>query len=217
MTRVLNREPQRSGGAGSRALTRAFARAASLVLLVLVTSPALGSAADVAVGDSDGSCHVRASFTAPVSRDVAWDVLADYDSIGRFVSSVRTSRMERQPDGRLLLRQDAVGSVFMFKRQIQVLLEIEEEAGSRIHFHDVLGKDFRSYVGEWRITADSLGTRVVYEIEAQPKGAIARAFCRGPLRSAARDLLSEVRVEMIRRGAAVAAVRADSSGTKLRP
>jgi hypothetical protein len=212
MTRVLNREPQRSGGAGNRALTRAFTRAVSLVLLLLPALPAWASPADVTVDDTDGSCRVRASFTAPVSRDIAWNVLADYDSIGRFVSSVRTSRMERQADGRFLLRQDAVGSVFMFKHRIQVLLEIEEKAGSRIHFHDVLGKDFRSYVGEWRITADSVGTCVVYEIEAQPKGSIARAFCRGPLRNAARDLLSQVRAEMIRRGAAATAARPDSSG-----
>lgn len=212
MTRVSNREPQRSGGAGNRALTRAFTRGACLVLLLIATLPAWASSADVAVDDADGSCRVRASFMAPVPRDIAWNVLADYDSIGRFVSSVRTSRMERQPDGRLLLRQDAVGSVFMFKRQIQVLLEIEEEPGTRIHFRDVLGKDFRSYVGEWRIAADSLGTRVVYEIEAQPKGSIARALCRGPLRNAARDLLSEVRAEMIRRAQSAAPVRPDSSG-----
>ena len=208
MTRVLNREPHRSGGADNRALTRAV----SLVLFLLLTLPAWASPADVTVDDTDGSCRVRASFTAPVSRDIAWNVLSDYDSIGRFVSSVRTSRMERQADGRFLLRQDAVGSVFMFKHRIQVLLEIEEKAGSRIHFHDVLGKDFRSYVGEWRITADSLGTSVVYEIEAQPKGSIARAFCRGPLRNAARDLLSQVRAEMIRRGAVATAARPDSSG-----
>src|SRR6187399_2778323 len=130
MTRVLNREPHRSGGADNRALTRAV----SLVLFLLLTLPAWASPADVTVDDTDGSCRVRASFTAPVSRDIAWNVLSDYDSIGRFVSSVRTSRMERQADGRFLLRQDAVGSVFMFKHRIQVLLEIEEKAGSRIHF-----------------------------------------------------------------------------------
>jgi len=105
-----------------------------------------------------------------------------------------------------------VGSVFMFKQRIQVLLEIEEEPGTRIGFRDVLGKDFRSYVGEWRLAADSLGTRVVYEIEAQPKGAVARALCRGPLRNAARGLLTEVRVEMIRRADIAAAARPDSSG-----
>lgn len=187
-----------SPGRGGDA-TFAFARATPLLLVLLLTLPAFASDADVAVEDAEGSCRVRASFTVPASREIAWNVLADYDSIGRFVSSVRTSRMERQPDGRTLLRQDAVGSVFMFKRRIQVLLAIEETAGSRIRFHDVLGKDFRSYVGEWRIEADSLGTRVFYDIEAQPVGAIARALCRGPLRNAARDLLAEVRAEMVRR------------------
>ena len=210
---ATNQESKRGGGAVVRALTRAL----SPLLLLLLAAPALASDSDIAIEDAEGACRVRASYTAPVSRATAWGVLSDYDSIGRFVSSVRTSRMERQPDGRMLLRQDAVGRAFLFKRRMHVLLEIEEEPGSRIHFHDVLGKDFQSYVGEWRITADPLGTRVVYEIEAQPRGAFARSLCRGPLRNAARDLLTEVRNEMIRREEAARALRPDSTITERRP
>ena len=171
----------------------------SALPLLLIVGLARASDVDVTLDDTRGSCRVHGTFIVPVSDTVVWDVLADYDSIGQFVRSVRASRMERQADGRRLLRQDAVGGVFLFHRRMQVLLEIQEESGRRIGFRDVLGKDFRSYVGEWRIAADPRGTQVVYELEAEPRGAVARALCRGPLRNAARDLLTQVRVEMLRR------------------
>ena len=165
----------------------------------MVAGFAHASDVEITLDDTSGDCRVQGSFVAPVSRDVAWEVLADYDSIGQFVRSVRKSQVERQPDGRLLVRQEAVGGVFVFRRRMQVLLEIQEDFRTRIRFRDILGKDFRSYAGEWRITAELGGTRVVYEVAAEPRSAVARALCRGSLRNAARDLLEQVRSEMIRR------------------
>ena len=69
----------------------------------------------------------------------------------------------------------------------------------RIAFHDVLGKDFRSYAGEWRIASDSTLIQVDYELEAEFNSAIMRSFCRGAMRRAAEDLLEQVRAEMMRR------------------
>lgn len=196
MDRIPHRWSRREGG-------RIGALIRFAVPLLLVAGLAHASDVDVTLDDTRGSCRVHGSFIAPVSRAVAWDVLADYDSIGQFVRSVRASRLERRADGQLLLRQDAVSGVFLFRRRMQVLLEIQEDPGSRIGFRDVLGKDFRSYVGEWRIAANSRGTQVVYELEAEPRAVVARALCRGPLRNAARDLLAQVRAEMMRRAEGV--------------
>ena len=169
---------------------------ASLVLLA-----SLAGASDVAVSLSDGrgSCGVHGSFAAPVPRSVAWQVLTDYDSLGRFVRSIEASHLERQPDGRLLVRQSAVGRAFLFRRRVRVLLALELDPGRRVGFHDILGKDFQSYVGEWRLSADSSATRVEYQLDAEPRGIVARAFCRGALHNTARELLTQVRDEMIRR------------------
>ena len=182
------------GGAGSRALVRRTAP------LLLIATLAQASPVDVALDDSRGSCRVRGWFAAPVPEAVAWDVLTDYDNIGRFVRSVRASRRERGADGQLLLRQDAVGGVFILRRRMQALLEIHEDSGSRIRLRDVLGRYFNRYVGEWGISADSTGTRVDYRLEAEPRAVVARAFCRGLLRNTAEDLLTQVRAEMMRRG-----------------
>lgn len=196
MPGVSSRSQRREGGVAS-----ALARGTLPLLFILLATLAHASDIDVSIDNARGTCRVHGAFAAPVSRELAWDVLADYDSIGRFVHSVRSSRMERQTDGRLLLRQDAVGGVFLVRRRMQVLLDIQEDPGQRIAFRDVQAKDFHKYVGAWRISADSGGTRVDYELEAEPRAAIMRAFCRGALRKAARDLLEQVRAEMMRRAA----------------
>src|SRR5690349_286713 len=134
-----------------------------------LASPATSGAAarDVTVTaeGSQGRCRVRGEFRAPAADSIAWAVLTDYEHIGGFVRAVRTSTLEHR-DGRLLLRQEAVGSLFVFHRRVHVLLEIHETPGHRIDFHDVSGEDFHSYVGAWQIAPDSAGTRVVYELTA---------------------------------------------------
>jgi len=168
---------------------------APLVVLAVLAAP------DVAVKLSSdrGSCAVHGVFDVPVSQAVAWQVLTDYDSLGRFVRSIEASHLERQPDGRLLVRQTAVGSAFLVRRHVRVLLALELDPDHRIGFRDVLGKDFQSYIGEWRLSTDSSATHVEYRLDAEPRGFVARTFCRGALRNTAQELLTQVRAEMIRR------------------
>jgi ribosome-associated toxin RatA of RatAB toxin-antitoxin module len=200
---MLGRE-KRGRGAGIGALVLA-------AVCVLSGAP---RAAQVAVipDEESGACKVRGVFVVPVAPAVVWDVLTDYQGIGKFVPSVRESRIEPQPDGRQLLRQDAVGSVMFVHRRIHVLLELQEERERRIAFHDVLGRDFRSYSGEWRIASDSSLIQVDYELDAEPRSAIMRAFCRGAMQSAAEDLLEQVRAEIMRRGALAKGLTSGSEG-----
>ena len=184
----------RGGGALRRALAGVFAA-------VWLAAPAESGPDVVVTMDDSRSCRVHGRFSAPVSRALAWEVLADYDSIGRFVPSVRSSRLERLPDGRLRLHQEAVSSMFLVRKHVKVVLDIEEEPGVRIGFRDELGQDFLFYEGEWRIAPDSGGTRVDYRVEADPRGTLARAMCRGVLKHNAQDLLGQVRREMLRRAA----------------
>ena len=192
-----------SGSAGA-----GFSARALLVLVLLAPAPARASTqahparadeAAVVMGEARQGCFVQGSFHAAVADTLAWNVLADYDHISQFVSSVRSSRVEHRDHDEVLLRQDAVGGFFLFHRRVQVLLKIHEKHGSRISFRDVLGKDFHEYVGEWHITAGSTGTLVNYELKAEPKTPMPRSFCRGMLKRVAQDLLEQVRTEMLRR------------------
>jgi hypothetical protein len=171
-----------------------------IALLAAVSSSEIA----VTLGNDRGSCNVRGSFTAPVSGALAWQVLTDYDSLGLFVHSIESSRLEHGGDGQPLVRQVALGGPFPFRRRVRVLLALDVDPQRRIGFHDLLGRDFRSYVGQWRLRVDAGVTHVEYQLEAEPRGVVARAFCRGALRGMAEQLLTEVRVEMIRRARAEA-------------
>lgn len=186
----------RSGGCAGVGLR---ARTGWAALLLLAPALANGDGAGVTLEATSAGCRVRGGFHAPVADSLAWSVLTDYDHIGDFVRSIVSSRVERRGDRQVLLRQEAIGRVFLLRRRVQVLLEVQEEPGRRIAFHDVLGKDFRDYAGAWSLVRDSTGMRVDYELEAEPRGRLAHAFCRGALRRTAQDLLEQVRAEMLRR------------------
>jgi len=175
-----------------------FARSAPALALA---SPPPANPVSVSLDDARGRCHARGRFLAPVSVAIAWQVLTDYEGIPRFVHSVRESRLEHGPDGKRRLRQDAVGSAFMMRRHVRVLLQLDEVADQRIAFRDVLGQDFREYTGEWRVAPDTAGVRIEYELRAEPSSGMLRLFCRGSLLHGAQDLLAQVREEMLRRGA----------------
>jgi carbon monoxide dehydrogenase subunit G len=170
------------------------------VLATLVLLAAVASANDVAVTSGSGrGCGVRGTFSAPVPQAIAWQVLTDFDSLGRFVHSIESSHLERADDGSLLVRQTAVGGPSPLRHRFHVLLALELEPDRRIGFRDTLEQDFESYAGEWRVSADSTTTRIEYEVQAEPRGFVARTFCRGSLEHIARELLNEVRDEMMKR------------------
>ena len=177
---------------------RGWRGATCAALLLLAASSVRADAVSVSLDPERGACRVHGSFLAPVPADVAWRVLTDYPHIERFVHSVRRSGFEER-DGHRLLRQEGTASVLLIPRRVTLLLEISESPNARIAFHDVLGKDFRRYAGEWTIAPTAEGTRVEYMLEAEPRAALGRVLCRGTMRRTAADLLAEVREEMIRR------------------
>lgn len=162
---------------------------------------ALAAPVHVALDPTPRSCRVEGGFTVVVPESVAWQVLTDYDHIPEFVHSMISSKRERGADRRLYVRQIASGKFFLFRRRMQILLAIDEEARRRVRFRDVLNKDFVHYVGEWRMQSDSAGVQVSYTLDAEPRSAFSRSLCRGVLKNTAEDLLEEVRAEMVRRSA----------------
>src|SRR5262245_42490711 len=104
---------------------------ATLVLLATTAGPA-----DIAVtvGDGRGSCSVRGTFAVPVASPVAWQVLTDYDSLGRFVRSIESSHLEHGADGQTEVRQVALGGVFPFRKRVHVLLALDVDPEHLIGF-----------------------------------------------------------------------------------
>ncbi|MEO5616349.1 MAG: SRPBCC family protein [Candidatus Eisenbacteria bacterium] len=143
----------------------------------------------------EGRCRINASAST------AWDVLTDYDGIEKFVSSMKESRVTRRDDDGILVDQMATGRMFLFTRRIRTTLRVHEEPPGRIRFEDVLGRDFKSYRGEWRIEKKRGAVEIVYRLRARPSFSMPDFVMRGLFRDTAHDLLAEVRTEIERRAA----------------
>jgi len=182
----------------------AHPRARGVVMALALTlgvAAAAECAVSVVVEEHDGGYQVAGEFATTAPPDVAWNVLTDYAHIASFVGSIRGSSVERGADGRLMVRQDATAGVFPLRRTMHVTLDVAEESHHRITFHDVLGRDFRSYAGEWQIRPDAKGTVVRYALEARPKMAMPHVLGRGMISRNVHDLLGQVEAEMLRRDA----------------
>ena len=187
------RSSRRNASAGNRARV-----CLSAWLLVGLAGSARAEAVTVSVQESDGTYSVSGEFVTDAPPRVAWSVLTDYDRLDAFVGGMRRSRSERDPDGRLVVRQTAAVGIFPLRKVVRVALEIAEDEGSRIVFSDVLKKDFDFYFGEWSLSSEAGGTRVSYQLQAAPK-AFVPFVGRGIAGRNARTLLSQVSAEMTRR------------------
>src|SRR5215471_18033990 len=122
--------------------------------LGLLFAPAFVRAGDAAAGETSADSAVRVEVVksdaglavegrcivrAPAA--VAWQVLTDYDGIGRFVTSMRESRVTERAENHLLVEQVAVSRLFLFSRRFRATLWVEEVPPDTIRFEDVLGRD----------------------------------------------------------------------------
>jgi ribosome-associated toxin RatA of RatAB toxin-antitoxin module len=156
---------------------------------------------DVTVQVSRGpsGLHVEGRCVVQAPAAVAWQVLTDYDGIDGFVSSMKESRVTGRGVDHVLVEQVAVGRLFLFSRRFRATLFVEETPPTRITFEDVLGTDFESYRGEWRIEEQAGRVTIVYQVGAKPSRSVPDFIARGVFGRTARELLSQVRDEIERR------------------
>lgn len=153
----------------------------------------------VHVTDGPGGIEVEGRCRIAASRAEAWSVLTDYEGIPRFVSSMKQSRIVERNDDHVLIEQEAVGRMFLFKRHLRVRLHVREEPMARIQFEDVLRKDFEHYEGEWRIENSGHDVELVYRVRARPAFSVPDFVARKMFGRTVRNLLSEVQAEIMRR------------------
>jgi ribosome-associated toxin RatA of RatAB toxin-antitoxin module len=158
-----------------------------------------GLTVKVSRGPAGLEVEARAMVRAPAA--VAWEVLTDYDGIDDFVSSMRESRVSGRGERHVLVEQVAVGRLFLFKRSMRATLFVEEIPPWHIRFEDVLGRDFESYHGEWRIEERKDGVEIFYNVAARPSFSVPDFIARGLFLRTATELLSQVRTEIERRAA----------------
>lgn len=170
-----------------------------IVVLSILTAPTSGANTPVSVdvkSGADKAYTVVAAFDVNVPPSIAWEVLTDYEGIGRFVSSIRYSSIKRRESGRLLLEQHGVGRAWIVPVPMHVVLDVREHDQRVLAFRDVCGKSFTTYEGEWELTATGGGTRVAYRLKADPNGRQPAMLAKSAIRGSVKKLLDEVRDEI---------------------
>jgi ribosome-associated toxin RatA of RatAB toxin-antitoxin module len=169
-----------------------------LVLAALLGAPLTAAAQQdpvISVREEGGAYTVYARFNVAEPPAVVRRVLTDYDSIPRFMPSVRTSRVVERRDGSVRVEQEAVSRYLLFSKRVHLLLEVNE-ADEVIEFRDLCAKSFKRYEGAWAIAATGRDTELSYELTAQPAFGVPGFILRKLLDRDAREMIDALRVEI---------------------
>ena len=110
----------------------------------------MGANAPVSVDVESGADQtyvVEAAFDVSAPAPIAWEVLTDYEGIGRFVSSIRQSTNQRRETGRAVLEQHGVGRAWIVSLPMHVVLDVREQDQRLLLFRDLCRKSFTTYEG----------------------------------------------------------------------
>ena len=110
---------------------------------------------------------VKADMPMPVPPDVLWKVLTNYDRLAEFIPMLRTSHVNRRSDGSVLLTQQGVIHMALYRQVIRVVFHLREEPPHRVAFDAITG-DFVLYQGQWRLEPAGEGSRLYYEAAIEP-------------------------------------------------
>lgn len=170
-----------------------------LGLLVAVAPAALandGVTVNVAE-EGNGVFIVKGSFTVPAgASSVAWEVLTDYDKLGAYVPSVKSSVIKQLGPDAMLVSQESTARFMGISKTMRVLLQTQEAPQSKIHFTDVGLKDFEHFIGNWTVEHLAQGTRVDYVASAKPRiylpiwgGSIMHEMVKGQLTNLRKEIM----------------------------
>ena len=175
-----------------------------VAVLSFIAAPVAGADNPIDVDverGADKAYTVDAAFDVNVPASILWQVLTDYEGIGRFVSSIRASTIKQRQPGRVLVEQHGVGRAWIISLPMHVVLDVREHDERVLAFRDVCGKSFSVYEGSWELSAIEGGTRVTYRLKADPNGRQPAMLAKSAIKGSVRKLLDEVRQEMIARAA----------------
>lgn len=177
-----------------------------LLLLLFVglvaVAPALAARPRVTVDvrrDAD-VFRIDAVLFAPVSPDLAWEVLTDFENMERFVPNVRDSRIVARDDRRLTIRQRGVArfGLLTFSFESERLVELTPR--SQIRSTQTSG-NMNSLQSLTRFSAHDGGTRLDYHVDVEPGALFPGALTQRFLVHEIQEQFEAIAAEMQRRSA----------------
>ena len=148
-----------------------------------------------------GIYFIKGEFYVKTPLASAWNVLTDYAHISDFVGGVNSSVILEHEKSMFLIHQEISGKVFFINRSFDLKLLIHEHPLDLISFTDISKKNFTIYEGSWELSSIQGQTRIVYRLEAEPKGWTPWLLGKHAFKSNARAPLNEICSEIIRRSA----------------
>jgi len=150
-------------------------------------------------GLGGGVYQAVGQFSVLVSSRDVWEILVDYDRIGKYVSSIESCKVkERRPDYVLVEQINRQGIGFLHRR-FEVLLKVKETPQTRIDFEDLLKKSFDSYSGSWEIESVGEQSRITHRLQVKVSSVVPAFLIRGFLQRGVGQVLNEVKTEIERK------------------
>jgi hypothetical protein len=175
------------------------------IALLLAQVPAPASSP----GDQGITVHVRKErstfeisfeFTVPATVEETWNVLADYEHMAQFVSTIDSIRIVSRDGNRLEVAQQSHGNVGPIHISVDGLREIELTPPKEIRSHLVKG-DLKAADFTTRIVDDGGATRVVGTGKLVPAAWVAWAVTVATVEAQTRRQYQDLRNEILRRKA----------------
>ena len=181
-------------------------RFAALIVLVcgaltLLPTAAARGRASVDVRRDGDVFHVHATLFAPVPRELAWEVLTDFDRMATFVPNVSASRITSRDGNRLTIEQRGIARfgplAFAFTSERMIDLTPRSEIRS-VQTHG----NMRRLESLTQFSDDEGGTALVYLVEVEPGALYPAALTERFLRDEIGEQFEAIVLEMVRRKAA---------------
>jgi hypothetical protein len=177
---------------------------ALLVVFALATGPAaagVSAVRSVEVRPTDQGFVVDLVMWAPVRRELAFDVLVDFEHISDWSPNVRESRViSRNGHGATVEYSGHVHLGFVAIPYTTVR-EVEFTAPAVIETTQIKGT-LRRHVSRSVLTNDGAGTRLVYHLEMEPSAISAPLVNKARIEQELRQTFEAAAGEMLRRKAA---------------
>jgi len=148
--------------------------------------------------------QTEARVDLPVTQEIAWDVLTDYEHYPRFIASMRRSKIvSRSPQGLVVEQQGRFGFLFI-SQDVNVHLLVSESPKTIVEAHVVDG-DLRVMDGRYELIPVGSHVRLSYSGRLVPNFTLPPIFGLSIVRHILFRNFKEMVDEILRRGAEASA------------
>lgn len=146
-----------------------------------------------------GLTFARAQVDLPWPPERVFDLVADFDHLGDFVSAIDSSRVVRRDSTATIVRQVGTTTLLVSKT-VRMTLRFQPRRPAELRFEIVDG-DFRVYYGAWKFAAAGAGTHLTYDVTFAAAAELPGVLVRHVVQRDLQRMLTELAGEIARRDA----------------